>query len=413
MRVAVGCVIVIVQLPGATTCKHRAVDLSGADPSTRSTLRLAQDVRRAGVLLTSHPCLFPGVELRHGQVHLVQAPDTLDAVNNLGAVWKASTCHPCACHNSCAFDHLVGPYGFNTQGLPRAPVMHALAVCFAVVCGRRRASSKKRRNASGTRTRGARKPRGRQQLLVPSFVCGRIWQVLIRWPVLGLGQKPKETLGPKHPDTLTSLNNLACTVDELGNAKEAGKLYQQCLETRRTILGPSHPDTMTSMSSPAAFVCRPAQGFSRPVPLGGWCSLQGNLALFLRANGQRLEAEALLAKVLDGRRKIFGIKHPDTIISMNNCAAIARDARHKSSIAYIEILAHPKVRHISSQLRMRFRSLEAMGGKVSAAATVPAENEDFRESNDTLELKKAFEKAHVLLREAASRSPKLYCVLSP
>ena len=31
----------------------------------------------------------------------------------------------------------------------------------------------------------------------------------------------EETLGPKHPDTLTSLNNLACTVDELGNAKES------------------------------------------------------------------------------------------------------------------------------------------------------------------------------------------------
>ena len=70
-----------------------------------------------------------------------------------------------------------------------------------------------------------------------------------------------------------------------------------------------------------------------PVPLGPLCSLQGNLALFLRANGQRLEAEALLAKVLDGRRKIFGVKHPDTIISMNNCAAIAMDARHKCGAA--------------------------------------------------------------------------------
>ena len=53
---------------------------------------------------------------------------------------------------------------------------------------------------------------------------------------------------------------------------------------------------------------------------------QGNLALFLRANGQKTEAEPLLVKVLDGRRKMFGVKHPDTIISINNCAAIARDA---------------------------------------------------------------------------------------
>ena len=133
----------------------------------------------------------------------------------------------------------------------------------------------------------------------------------------------QETLGPKHPDTLTSLNNLACTVDELGHAKEAGRLYQQCLETRKTVLGLSHPDTLTSMSALACNFQTECVAVRQKV----MCTGKGNLALFLRANGQKLEAEALLAKVLDGRRKMFGVKHPDTIVSMNNCAAIACETR--------------------------------------------------------------------------------------
>ena len=52
-------------------------------------------------------------------------------------------------------------------------------------------------------------------------------------------------LGPDHPDTATSLNDLA----ELYNSQEkyagAEPLLQRALAIREKVLGPRHPDTQT------------------------------------------------------------------------------------------------------------------------------------------------------------------------
>ncbi|CAE7678595.1 Nphp3 [Symbiodinium microadriaticum] len=184
----------------------------------------------------------------------------------------------------------------------------------------------------------------------------------------------RKMFGEQAPDTLDAVNNLGAVWKAQGEFKEAEKCFRDAYKRRQETLGPKHPDTLTSLNNLACTVdelgnakeagklyqqCletrRTVLGPAHPDTM----TSMSNLALFLRANGQRLEAEALLAKVLDGRRKIFGVKHPDTIISMNNCAAIAMD-----------------------------------------------EVQDFRQSNDTLELKKAYEKAHVLLREAVAASQK-------
>jgi tetratricopeptide (TPR) repeat protein len=54
----------------------------------------------------------------------------------------------------------------------------------------------------------------------------------------------EEMLGPEHPDTLSSLNNLAILYHSQGKYEQAKPLYQRALEARERLLGPEHPDTI-------------------------------------------------------------------------------------------------------------------------------------------------------------------------
>ena len=57
----------------------------------------------------------------------------------------------------------------------------------------------------------------------------------------------KWVLGSEHPQTLTSIHNLATTLQAEGGYSEAGKLCGEVLEVRRRVLGPNHPDTGASI----------------------------------------------------------------------------------------------------------------------------------------------------------------------
>jgi len=61
--------------------------------------------------------------------------------------------------------------------------------------------------------------------------------------------KPLETtkrvLGQEHPDTLTTMNNLAFTYNSQGRWKEAEELQVQVIATRKLVQGKEHPDTWT------------------------------------------------------------------------------------------------------------------------------------------------------------------------
>jgi hypothetical protein len=62
----------------------------------------------------------------------------------------------------------------------------------------------------------------------------------------------KAKLGPDHPDTLTSMNNLASSYAAAGRTQEALMLKEETLQLRKAKLGPDHPDTLTSMNNLAA-----------------------------------------------------------------------------------------------------------------------------------------------------------------
>jgi tetratricopeptide (TPR) repeat protein len=56
-------------------------------------------------------------------------------------------------------------------------------------------------------------------------------------------------LGPLHPDTATSLNNLAFLYQTTGNYAEALPLYQRALDISETALGPLHPRTRATQNN--------------------------------------------------------------------------------------------------------------------------------------------------------------------
>lgn len=58
--------------------------------------------------------------------------------------------------------------------------------------------------------------------------------------------------GPEHRDTLTSRDNLAGALYDLGDYRQAAELHRQTLDIRRRTLGPEHTDTLTSHSNLAA-----------------------------------------------------------------------------------------------------------------------------------------------------------------
>ena len=97
------------------------------------------------------------------------------------------------------------------------------------------------------------------------------------------------SLGADHPDTLTSMNNLAFTYGELGQHDKALALREKVLAGRTAKLGADHPDTLTSMN---------------------------DLAFTYGELGQHGKALALYEKVLAGRTAKLGADHPDTLDSM-------------------------------------------------------------------------------------------------
>jgi uncharacterized membrane protein len=59
----------------------------------------------------------------------------------------------------------------------------------------------------------------------------------------------KTVLEVEHPNTLTSMGNLASTYQNQGRWNKAEKLFAQVIETLKTMLGAEHPNTLTSIGN--------------------------------------------------------------------------------------------------------------------------------------------------------------------
>ena len=100
-------------------------------------------------------------------------------------------------------------------------------------------------------------------------------------------------LGPDHPDTLTTRNNLAGAYESVGRFGEAIELFEQVLAERERVLGPDHPDMLET---------------------------RNNLAGAYRSVGRLAEAIDELEKLLPDCQRVLGADHPDTLTVRNNLA---------------------------------------------------------------------------------------------
>ena len=107
----------------------------------------------------------------------------------------------------------------------------------------------------------------------------------------------EKALGPDHFDTATSLNNLAVLYDSQGAYAKAEPLYLRALGIREKALGPDHPDTAQSLN---------------------------NLAALYDSQGAYAKAEPLYLRALAINEKALGPDHPSTALSLNNLAALYR-----------------------------------------------------------------------------------------
>ena len=146
----------------------------------------------------------------------------------------------------------------------------------------------------------------------------------------------KEILGENHPDTLTSLNNLAITYSSLGDYNKALEMKNAVYNARKEILGEKHPDTLASLNNLAssysylgdynkACELQNAAYNARKEILGekhpDTLSALHNLAIFYSDLGDYNKACELQNAVYNARKEILGEKHPDTLNSLNNLAS--------------------------------------------------------------------------------------------
>ena len=108
----------------------------------------------------------------------------------------------------------------------------------------------------------------------------------------------EQQVGPDHPDTVTSLNNLASLYQAQGKYAEAEPLFQRALAFREQQLGPDHPDTATSLN---------------------------NLASLYRKQGKYAEAEPLFQRALAICEQKLGPDHPYTAGSLNDLALLYQE----------------------------------------------------------------------------------------
>ncbi|MEU4769127.1 tetratricopeptide repeat protein [Actinosynnema sp. NPDC023794] len=147
--------------------------------------------------------------------------------------------------------------------------------------------------------------------------------------------------GPDHPDTLASLNNLACGYRSAGDLGRAIPLFEATLADRQRVLGPDHPDTLTSLNN-LAYAYRSAGDLERAVPLfeatlADFGRVLGpdhphtlisrdNLACAYESAGDLGRAVPLFEATLADRQRVLGPDHPDTLTSLNNLAYAYRSA---------------------------------------------------------------------------------------
>ena len=106
-------------------------------------------------------------------------------------------------------------------------------------------------------------------------------------------------LGPEHPHTLTTRNNLAQAVRAAGDPEKAAGLFSELLKDMVRVLGADHPDTLTT---------------------------RANLALAVLEAGDPEKAAGMFSELLKDQLRLLGADHPGTLATRANLALAVRAA---------------------------------------------------------------------------------------
>ena len=143
-------------------------------------------------------------------------------------------------------------------------------------------------------------------------------------------------MGPDHPSTAKSVNNLAVLYRETGSYVEAEPLFLRALAVNESVLGPDNPSTAASINTLATLykveglyakaeplyrqslaIYEKALGPEHP----DTASALNSLSDLYRSQGKYASAEALSRRALSIDEKVLG-DHPDTASSLNNLAGL-------------------------------------------------------------------------------------------
>ncbi len=166
-------------------------------------------------------------------------------------------------------------------------------------------------------------------------------------------RQTREThLGPRHPATLVTANNLACAYRDAGDLKAAVTLFEETLPLRREELGPTAPHTLITMNNLAVAY----RDYGRPKDAlrlsqevyeimtaihsathEDTLLAKSTLATMHKEAGDLTESFRLLQETLNEQRNLLGVGRAETLRSMSNLAFLYLDAnRPKDALPLIE-----------------------------------------------------------------------------
>jgi tetratricopeptide (TPR) repeat protein len=102
-------------------------------------------------------------------------------------------------------------------------------------------------------------------------------------------------LGEQHPETLTSMNNLAVFYRAAGKYDLSEALYRKVVDVQRRVVGDEHPNVLLTMNG---------------------------LAYLYMLQGKNAQAEDLYVRALRTQRRILGAEHPDVATTAQNLATL-------------------------------------------------------------------------------------------
>jgi tetratricopeptide (TPR) repeat protein len=177
------------------------------------------------------------------------------------------------------------------------------------------------------------------------LALGRVQQALLNYATaLLLYERAlairEQVLGPEHPDTARSLNNLALLHDTLGNYAAAQPLYERALAIFEQMLGLTHPDIARILNN-VALLHHTIGNYTTAQPLyeralaiyeqalgpehPDTATSLNNLATLHYATGNYAAAQPLLERALAISEQALGLEHPHTALSLNNLAGLHND----------------------------------------------------------------------------------------